>query len=194
MRRFALRNALLVAGLSALLASCSGHTVHRVEVDLLSFLPADSRSGTLDVQVGSVETVWPDQDGEAVPVPGAEALVGGEFVGEVGLVNNTDGDLSGTLEVRVGPASDTDLFDENGDLSWGSSSISLPSGQTGSLTLTLTLDPSTNPQVFALVQSGGFRIGARLSVNSTGTGQVTYTLNRLNLTLRLKLFNLIPNE
>jgi hypothetical protein len=194
MRRFVLGNALLVAGLSALLASCSGHTVHRVEVDLLSFVPSENRSGTLDVQVGSAETLFPDGDGEKVSIPGAEALVGGGFVGEVELVNNTNGDLTGALEVRIGPASDTDLFDGNGDQLWGSSSVSLGSGQTGSLALDLTLDPDTDPQVFTLVQSGEFRIGAKLSVGSTGTGQVTYTLKRLDLTLRLKLFNLIPNQ
>ncbi|WP_337845731.1 hypothetical protein [Thermus sp.] len=177
-----------------LLAACSGHTVYRFEVDLLSFLPPENRSGTLNVRAGSAEAPFPAQEGQPVSFPGGEALVDGRFLGEVELTNNTSGDLSGTLEVRVGPASDTDLFDGTGDVAWGSSSISLPSGQAGAFSLDLPLDSNTNPQVFALVQSGEFRIGARLSVNSTGTGQVAYTLKKLDLTLRLKPFNLIPDE
>jgi hypothetical protein len=43
-----MKRALLLTGLF-LLAACSGHTVHRLEVDLLSFLPQDSRQGTLDL-------------------------------------------------------------------------------------------------------------------------------------------------
>ncbi|WP_281173169.1 hypothetical protein [Thermus amyloliquefaciens] len=42
----------------------------------------------------------------------------------------------------------------------------------------------------ALVKTGGFRIGARLSLSGE---KVAYTLTQGEVSLRLKLFNLIPN-
>ncbi|KGQ22071.1 hypothetical protein [Thermus filiformis] len=178
--------------LTGLLAACSGHTVYRLEVDLLSFLPEDQRSGSLTLQAGSAETVLPGNEGQPVGLPGSEALVDAWMQVALDLTNQTDADLSGALEVRVGPENDTNLFDGSGDVLWGSASVSIPQGGNGSLSLDFTLDPNANPSVYNLVRSGRFRVAAKVSL-SAGAGDVDYTWKQADLNLRLKPFNLIPN-
>ncbi len=44
-----MKRVFFLASLTLVLAACSGHTVHRLEVDLLSFVPEGSRTGTLSL-------------------------------------------------------------------------------------------------------------------------------------------------
>jgi hypothetical protein len=118
-----MKRALLLTGLF-LLAACSGHTVHRLEVDLLSFVPPGNRTGTLDVTQTSIQ-VPDDPAGQEVPVPGAEALVDGRISLRVGLTNTGTLPANVDLEVRMGPKDDTNLYDGNRDIQVKRASIAL---------------------------------------------------------------------
>lgn len=182
MKRLALLSLLL------LLAACSGHTIHRIEVDLLSFIPQNQRQGELDLIEAQVR-LPDDPAGQLVEVPGAEALVDGRLAIGVKLKNTGTTNASLSLDVRMGPGSDNDLYDDNqGDISATSKEVDLAPGQETEATLTLDLQPNT--QAFNLVKSGRFRIGVKISMSGE---RVQYTLTQADVLLRLKLFNLIPN-
>lgn len=181
-----MKRALLLSGLLLTLAACSGHTVHRLDVDLLSFVPPGNRTGTLDVTQTSIQ-VPDDPAGQEVPVPGAEALVDGRISLRVGLTNTGTLPANVDLEVRMGPNDDTDLYDGNRDIQVKRASIALNPGESGSLDLSVDLQPGD--PAYDLVKAGSFRIGARLSLSGD---RVQYTLEQAEVVLRLKLFNLIP--
>ncbi|WP_105318552.1 lipoprotein [Thermus tenuipuniceus] len=182
-----MKRPLLLAALLLVLAACSGHTVHRVEVDFLSFVPQANRSGPLDLTTAQVR-VPDDPAGQLVQVPGAEALLDGRVVAKAEVRNTGTLPAQVDLEVRMAPQNDTDLYDgTGGDLEAKKVSLSLNPGETGTLDLSLDLAPG-NP-AFDLVKSGAFRIGARLSLSGE---KVDYTLTQGEVSLRLKLFNLIP--
>jgi hypothetical protein len=181
-----MKRVLLLSGLLLALAACSGHTVHRLEVDLLSFVPPGNRTGTLDIT--RVEIRVPDDPaGQEVPVPGAEALVDGRISLRVGLTNPGTLPANVGLEVHMGPKDDTNLYDGNGDIQVGEKSLTLNPGESRPLDLSVDLQPG-NP-AHDLVKAGSFRIGARLSLSGD---RVQYTLEQAEVVLRLKLFNLIP--
>lgn len=181
-----MKRALLLTSLLLALAACSGHTVHRLEVDLLSFLPQDSRQGTLDLTQTEIQ-VPGDPAGQRVDLPGAEALVDGSVKAQAELENTGVIPATLRLEVRLGPKDDTDLYDGNGDVQAGTKEIRLDPGQKGPLSLDLLLKEG-NP-AYDLVKAGSFRIGARLSFSGD---RVQYTLEQAEVVLRLELFNLIP--
>jgi hypothetical protein len=181
-----MKRVLLLTSLLLALAACSGHTVHRLEVDLLSFVPPGNRTSTLDVTQTSIQ-VPDDPAGQEVPVPGAEALVDGRISLRVGLTNTGTLPANVDLEVRMGPKDDTDLYDVNKDIQVKRASIALNPGESGSLDLSVDLQPGD--PTYDLVKAGSFRIGARLSLSD---GSVQYTLEQAEVVLRLKLFNLIP--
>ena len=181
-----MKRALLLTSLLLALAACSGHTVHRLEVDLLSFVPPGNRTSTLDVTQTSIQ-VPDDPAGREVPVPGAEALVDGRISLRVSLTNPGTLPANVDLEVRMGPKDDTNLYDGNGDIQVEEKSLTLNPGESRPLDLSVDLQPG-NP-AYDLVKAGSFRIGARLSLSGD---RVQYTLEQAEVVLRLKLFNLIP--
>ncbi len=181
-----MKRALLLTSLFLALAACSGHTVHRLEVDLLSFVPPENRTGTLDITQAEIR-VPDDPGGQEVSVPGAEALVDGRISLRVDLENTGTLPARVDLEVRMGPKEDTDLYDGNGDIQVKKESLTLSLGETGTLDLSVNLQPGD--PAYQLVKSGSFRIGARLSLSGD---RVRYTLAQAEVVLRLKLFNLIP--
>jgi hypothetical protein len=91
------------------------------------------------------------------------------------------------LEVRMGPKDDTDLYDGNRDIQVKRASIALNPGESGSLDLSVDLQPGD--PAYDLVKAGSFRIGAKLSLSGE---KVSYKLTQAEVVLRLKLFNLIP--
>lgn len=178
----------LLASLLLVLAACSGHTVHRLEVDFLSFVPQANRSGELVLT--NARARFPDDPaGQSIPVPGAEALLDGRMAFKVQLENTGTIPASVDLEVRMAPKNDTDLYDNTGgDIQAAFLTLDLNPGETKEASLLLDLSPST--PAFNLVKSGEFRLGAELNVSGE---KVRYTLTQGDVTLRLKLFNLIPN-
>ncbi|WP_135256030.1 hypothetical protein [Thermus caldilimi] len=180
------RLALLFVSLA--LAACSGHTIHRFEVNLLSFIPQDQRQGELNLTTSQI--LLPDNPaGQLVEVPGAEALVDGRLHLETTLKNT--GTVPSTLDlvVRLGPGSDTDLYDgQGGDFTAIQQSVTLNPGEEQTVILSLDVQPGT--QAFDLIKSGTFRVGAKLNLIGE---RVQYTLTQAEISLRLKFFNFIPN-
>ncbi|WP_114311645.1 COG1470 family protein [Thermus caldifontis] len=180
------RVSLLLVSLA--LAACSGHTIHRFEVDLLSFIPQDQRQGELNL--ATLEVFFPDDPaGQLIEVPGVEALVDGKVSLQVTLKNTGSLQSNLDLEVRLGPGNDTNLYDgQGGDFAAVQQTVTLNPGEEQTVTLPLDIQPGT--PTHDLIKSGRFRIGARLGL--TGD-KVQYTLTQAEVVLRLKLFNLIPN-
>lgn len=184
-----MRRTLFLASLALILAACSGHTVHRVEVDLLSFVPEANRRGNLDLVQAEVR-VPDDPAGQEILVPGAEALEDGRIALRVNLRNTGTLPTDLTLEVRAGPQEDTDLYDgTGGDFQVEESSLSLNPGENGLLEADVNLQPGD--PLYDLVKTGAFRLGARVRVNSGD--EVGYTLEKAEVVLRLRFFNLIPS-
>jgi len=178
-----------LASLALALAACSGHTVHRVEVDLLSFVPQGSRSGTLSLTQAEVR-LPDDPAGQEIRVPGAEALEDGRIALQVRLQNTGTLPADLTLEVRAGPEGESDLYDgTGGDFAVKTASLTLNPGQAGTLDGSLAIGPGD--PLYNLIKTGAFRLGARIRGNRGD--QVGYTLNQAEVVLRLRLFNLIPN-
>lgn len=183
-----MRRTLFLASLALILAACSGHTVHRVEVDLLSFVPEANRRGTLDLAQAEVR-VPDDPAGQEILVPGAEALEDGRIALRVTLRNTGTLPTDLTLEVRAGPQGDTDLYDDNGgDFVVKSSSLSLAPGESGPLEAEVSVQPGS--PLYNLIKGGAFRLGARVQIGSGD--RVEYTLEQAEVVLRLRLFKLIP--
>jgi hypothetical protein len=183
------KRALFLMGLALALAACSGHTVHRVEVDLLSFVPEGNRSGTLSLTQAEVR-LPDDPAGQEIQVPGAEALEDGQIALQVGLQNTGNSAADLTLEVRAGPQSDSNLYDgTGGDFAVKTASLTLNRGETATLDGSLAIGPGD--RLYNLIKTGAFRLGARVRVNSGD--QVQYTLTQAEVVLRLRLFNLIAN-
>lgn len=180
------RLSLLLVSLA--LAACSGHTIHRFEVDLLSFIPQDQRQGELNLT--TAEVFFPDDPaGQLVEVPGSEALVEGKLSLKVALKNTGTLRSDLDLEVRLGPGDDTNLYDgQGGDFTAVQQNVTLDPGDKQTVLLSLDVQPGT--PAYDLIQSGRFRMGARLSLAGD---KVQYTLTQAEVVLRLKLFNLIPN-
>lgn len=174
--------------LALILAACSGHTIHRFEVDILSFIPQEQRQGVVNLTTAQAQ--FPDDPaGQPVDVPGAEALVDGGLAFAFTLKNTGTLDSTVDLVVRLGPENDNDLYDDQGgDFPALRQSVTLKPGEGQNVPLSLDIQPGT--PVFNLIKSGKFRMGARLSLSG---GEVQYTLTQAKVVLRLKLFNLIPN-
>ncbi|WP_298631095.1 hypothetical protein [uncultured Thermus sp.] len=180
------RVSLLLVSLA--LAACSGHTIHRFEVDILSFIPQDQRQGVVNLTTAQAQ--FPDHPaGRAVDVPEAKALVDGRFAFAFTLKNTGTLTSTADLEIRLGPGNDTNLYDgQGGDFAALQQTVTLNPGEEQTVTLQLDIQPGT--PTYDLIQSGRFRIGARLDLTE---GKVQYTLTQAEVVLRLKLFNLIPN-
>ncbi|WP_018461512.1 hypothetical protein [Thermus oshimai] len=162
-------------GLLIALAACSLYTRYRVEVDLRSLLPEEVRSGIL---TPTENVLLPAPKGQLLSIPGLEALAEGQVLGEVELTHTGGEAANVTLEVRVAPPSDENLFDGDGDQLWASRALALAPGETA--TLSLREQSAQVPFLGPGVRE--FRIGARLQVEG---GQVAYVLRRLELALQL---------
>ncbi len=181
-----MRKVWLLMALGVVLTACSGRTVYRLEVDVLSFVPETDRSDSLSLVQG--EARLPDDPaGQLISLPGGEAVEDGRFEAQVQITNTGTLPLEATLEIRLGPAGDNNLYDgTGGDFAWGSGSIQIPTRESGTLLLNLDLTGAA----LDLVQQGQFRIGARLRIDSGD--QMAYEVQALDLTLRLRPFRLIP--
>ncbi len=164
-----------VVGLLVVLAACSAYTRYRVEVDLLSLLPEEVRSGVL---TPTEDALLPAPKGQLLSIPGLEALAEGRALGEVELTNTGGEAANVTLEVRLGPPPDENLFDGDGDQLWASRALPLAPGETA--TLTLREQSAQVPRLGP--QTREFRVGVRLQVEG---GQVAYVLKRLELAFQL---------
>lgn len=174
--------------LGLLLGACSGHTVYRLEVDVLSLIPQDQRAGSLNLAQG--EARLPDDPaGRLVQLPevAGKTVEGGKLTLRIRLRNTGGTPLSGKVEVRLGPQGDNDLYDgSGGDLAWATADVNLGLGEEQSLSLTPELAGAALDQV----QQGPFRIGLRVVIQS-GTA-LEYSLEEAGLTLRLRPFKAIP--
>ncbi len=184
---------LLVLGL--LLGGCSTHTTTLLTVKLEDFVPQDRRSGTLNLL--SREATFPGPQGEPISLPPdpLRALVEARLEARVSLENRGTSPVGISLEARVGPEGDTNLFDGNGDRPLGQP-VSLTLGPQGSGDLNLQVllkeGDGQSREVLELIRGGRFRIGLRLTLSVSGSSQVGYTLHTAHLALGARLFRLVP--
>lgn len=136
---------LILFPLLLVVAACSGHTTYRFEVDVLSFIPQDQRQGELNITTAQV--LLPDDPaGQLLEVPGVDALVDGQV--KVSLEVENTGTLPSnlSLDLRLGPDTDTNLYDgQGGDFSAAQSEISLNPGEQTPLSVVWISNPAPRP-------------------------------------------------
>ncbi|RDI96532.1 hypothetical protein DV704_01570 [Meiothermus sp. QL-1] len=168
-----------------LLAACSAATRYNVNVDVLSFVPQNQR--TLSIPSGSFTGFAPGSnfEGQAVSVPVALDIVErGRILLQASVTNTGATPMTGSVELRLAPASDTNLVDNNGgDIGLGNTNVNIPPGQTQTLVIDLTLSSSQNQNAFNIVKTGNFRVGVRAGFNSNG-GNLVLNEARIILTGR----------
>jgi hypothetical protein len=131
-----------------------------------------------------------DRAGQEIPVRGEEALEDGRVTVRVQLTNTGISVADLSLEVRAGPQSDSNLYDgTRGDFAVKTASLTLNPGQAGTLDGSLAIRPGD--PLYNLIKRGTFRLGARVQVRSGD--QVRYALEKAEVVLRLRFFNLIPS-
>ena len=146
------------------LAGCSAATRYNINVNVLSFVPASQR--TLSIPAGSGTFFFPGSnfEGQVVSVPTTMDVVErAQIVLRASVTNTGSTDFNGNFVLRLAPASDTNLVDNNGgDLGIGNTNLTIPPGQTQTLTIDLTLSANQNQAAFNIVKSGNFRIGVQV--------------------------------
>gem|GEM_PF-5917520 len=176
-----------------LLGACSKGTVLTFAVDALPFLTDEDRQGQLGVgQNTSLEL--PDARGLSSADLGVPSAL---FTSIAGLALELDGSfaLSGTTEdltVTLG------LYLGDGDSAFQATApvtetVMLSPGPIQQRRVQFDLDESADPELFALIHSGNFLIGVRLTMVSPATGAtLDYTLTAFQLGVSLRSGPLFP--
>lgn len=170
-----------------LLASCSTKTLINLNVDADSFIPADTKSGSVIVTAGTFEYRFPDDDGDLIngnDLDGAMVAVPSiKFVAKASLslklTINTS--ATGSLEVYVAPGNVTDLYQAQYRVLQASTTDS--SSFAGDVTLSAASSDPGQAQAFTAIQSGGFRVGARVRGSAVAGEKVQYSVDDLTVSV-----------
>lgn len=180
-----MKKLLLIPALAMLFGACSTATLININVDGDSFLATDKRAPPpLIVLNGqSYNSDIPD-GGLTVPLPNLSFLTKIALKINVGVVSSAAGAINGTIQLFVAPSSGT-LFDPANKVPTGANCTGdLPVDGTNPVGVDLSLSatsPAPCSAAFTRVQSGQFRIGARVAFAVTANSTVTITLNNLDV-------------
>jgi hypothetical protein len=180
-----MKKLLFGAAVFAALTSCSTATLININVDGDSFIPAANRSQAVAFTAGaSVNTPIPD-GGLAVPTPSLNFLTRIALKINAGVVSSAAGAFVGTFELFVAPSSSSNLYDPANKVptSNNCTTDTVVNG-TDPVDLDLTLtstSPAACATAFTRIQSGQFKIGARVSGAVTANTTVTFTINNFDL-------------
>ncbi|MFN3266768.1 MAG: hypothetical protein ACK41E_08010 [Deinococcales bacterium] len=182
--------------LVAVFSACSTATLINFNVDGDSFIPASSKSTSLALTAGaSINTPVPD-GGIAVPLPNLSFLTAARVSVRVAVVSSTPGAVSGQLELFVAPANTADLYAPANKVPT-STNCTTDATVNGvdpvDFTLNLTsTSPADCATAFNRIQSGQFKIGARVSGSVTADTTVTFTILNLDVGVSGYPVKLIP--
>jgi hypothetical protein len=184
-----------------MLLGCSGRTVTEVNVDGVSLLKATGEELKVQLQAGLSGNIFipgePPGSGQTIPLPKLDVIESSNTQLEVQLTGGSSGTPNTVgVEVRLAPSNDSGTMfdDQGGDLSLisqASTTTTVAAGQTKTIAVNLNL-PSDNPAALSIIKGGDFKFALRAS--ATGGNQITFELTKLNLSVRGKLFRLIPAQ
>lgn len=189
-----MRNLFLLSLALLLLSGCSARTRYTVVVDMANYLT--SKSGSFPNVSTNSTVIVPNNDkaGLLVPLPKQDVIEDARLNVKVGLTNTGSSDMTGSLEVRVAPTSDSsDITDgTGGDFQLINTNISIPVGQSQVIPLDLVLNASApdpaSRDAFNLIKNGQFRILFKISANASGG---TYALSQARISVTGRPFALI---
>ena len=171
----------LRAALVAVLGACSTATLININVDGDSFIPANLRSPPpLAVIAGPTIQNFPVPDGGvALPLPSLTFLTKIALKLKVGVVSSVAGAINGTLELFVAPSNTANLYDVANKVPTGAACAGdLTVNGTNPVDVSLVLLATT---AFNRIESGQFKIGARVSFTVTADANVTITLENFDV-------------
>jgi hypothetical protein len=169
------------------LLGCSARTVYTVNTDLIPFIPADKRGGSFNNPTDFSLTV-PGDAGQRIPVPEG-IFERGRLTVRFNLQNSGSAPLTATLQGHIGAENDTNVTDSiGGDVRFGQIQAEIAPGQNQVITLSETINTTTNTPVYNLVRSGVFRAAFKLNVSS---GSVAYSIQEGSISLTVRPFALI---
>jgi hypothetical protein len=174
----------ILCAMSVLLGACSTKTLLNVNVDADSFVPADTRSGSFPVTaLGNFEYRFPDDDGDttngndpdgsSLSVPSLKFVTAATL--KVKLTVNTS--LDASLELYVAPDGTADIYLPQYRVRQGSTATG--ASFEASANLSATSSDAAQKQAFEAIQSGKFRLGARVQGTGTPGASVGYTIDNL---------------
>ena len=171
--------------MTLLATACSTKTLININLDADSFIPAATRSGSTVVTAGAIDYRFPDDDGDAVngnDLNGAILSVPSvKFVNSAGLSVklSLDTTATGSLEVYIAPGSTVDIY----QLQYRVLQATTASGSSfaGNVSLSAASSDTAQAQAFAAIQSGSFRVGARVQGSAVAGATVQYSVDDLTV-------------
>jgi hypothetical protein len=132
----------------------------------------------------SINTPIPD-GGLAVPTPSLNFLTRIALKINAGVVSSTAGALAGTFELFVAPSGSANLYDPANKVPTSNNcTTDVVVNGTDPVNLDLTLtstSPAACATAFSRIQSGQFKIGARVSGAVAANTTVTFTINNFDV-------------
>lgn len=173
---------LALIALILLLVGCSAATRYVINVNVLSFIPQNQRTLTIPSGSGSLLFPGANQEGLLVPLPiQLDILERGQILIVASLTNTGSSTFSGSYELRLAPANDTNVNDNaGGDIGLGVGSFDVPPGSTQEISINLTLSDSQNSNALNIIKSGAFRVAIRVGASSSG-GTLTLNQGRISV-------------
>ncbi len=166
--------------------ACSTKTLINLNVDADSFIPAATKSGQVSVIAGAIDYRFPDDDGDAIngndPNGAIITIPSVKFIASAALtvkltINTT---ATGSLEVYIAPGSTTALYQAQYRVLQATTS---GSSFAGSVNLSAGSSDPAQAQAFAAIQSGSFRIGARVQGSAIAGTSVQYSVDDLTISV-----------
>jgi hypothetical protein len=153
-----------------LLAGCSASTRYTLNVSLITFVAPDQRILTITPGSGSLLFPGNRPEGLLVPLPSRlDILERGQALVVVTLTNTGNSEFSGTYELRLAPASDTNVNDNaGGDTGLGSDSFNVPVGSTQEVTINIAMSDAQHASALEIIRGGAFRVAIRIGASSSG--------------------------
>lgn len=185
-----MRNLLFLSLALLLLSGCGARTKYTVVVDMANYL--SSKSGNIPTAATDSTIIVPNNDkaGLLVPLPKQDVIEDARLNVKVTLQNTGASNMSGKLEVRMAPSSDSsDITDgAGGDFALTNIDVLVTPGSSQVVPLDLVINATANPNAFSLIKNGQFRMAFKLTVSSPGG---TFSLNQARISVTGRPFALI---
>lgn len=178
---------MLILAITLLATACSTKTLVNLSVDADSFIPAATKAGSTAVTAGRIDYRFPDDDGDAIngnDLNGAVITIPSvKFISSATLnikltINTT---ATGSLEVYVAPGNTVNLYQVQYRVLQASTTDS--SSFAGNVTLSAASSDPAQVQAFTAIQSGSFRIGARVQGSAISGTMVQYSVDDLTVSV-----------
>ena len=178
---------MLILAITLLATACSTKTLINLRVDADSFIPAATKSGSTTVTAGTIDYRFPDDNGDAIngnDLDGAVITIPSvKFISSASLtvkltINTT---ATGSLEVYIAPGNTANIYQTQYRVLQASTTSG--SSFAGSVNLSAASSDPAQAQAFTAIQSGSFRVGARVQGSAVAGTTVQYSVDDLTVSV-----------